>query len=327
MIPFEPTLAVRELTLDDAPALMALLNPTLVRNPYSTSFDLNAIEAQIFDPGPHTIYATRWQQQRRLGSWRAGELLGFLDCAIGFDSEHLDLPDYEPLGLIRFMALPERRDLIDPVVGELLNAAENFWRMAGITRVRAFHISTGYPVFQAGAGVLPGDWRDHFRLFTENGYTMVQRYQAMTRALTEPIEETTPIRDLSLTLRGDLNDRIYEMYHRRVDKVGSARLSSAVVNEIVSPTAPSAIDALEKTVAERRVPVAHLTDLRIEPEWRGRDIGKLLLRRIINDATIQAFEQLLVYLPQGSNIGWSLFAQQGFADTHYRGYTLEKSLE
>ena len=326
MIPIEPTLTVRELALDDAPALMTLLNPVLVRTAYSTSFDLESIATQLFDPGPQTIYAVRWQQQRRFGSWRAGELVGFLDCAIGFDNEHLHLPDYQPLGLLRFMALPERRDLIDQVMGKLLEAAENFWRMAGVTQIQAFHLSTGYPVFQAGAGILPGDWRDHFRLLTANGYTMTQRYQAMTRDLTTLVEETTPIRDLSLTIHGDLNDRSYELYHRRVDKVGSARLIAAVVNEMVSPTVSSATDAIEKTVAERRVRVAHLTDLTIEPDWRGRDLGKLLLRRIINDATLQSFKEILVYLPQGSDVGWSLFAQQGFTDSNYRGYTLEKEL-
>ena len=66
--------------------------------------------------------------------------------------------------------------------------------------------------------------------------------------------------------------------------------------------------------------------MEIHNEWRGRDIGKWLLRRLINDTTMQGYHQMLVHLPHRAFIMQNLLIQHGFQEQNYRGYTLEYSL-
>lgn len=156
-MPVIPDIQVRILERDDASALEEFLNPLLLQLPYSRGFDSQTIIEQVLQPEPDTVYSVRWQQHRPLGAWRAGQLVGFIDAAIGFDRDNLTRPDYEPLAILRFLALPERKDLIEPVANKLLCEAERFWQMANVQEICAFHLSTGYPAFQAGAGILPSD--------------------------------------------------------------------------------------------------------------------------------------------------------------------------
>lgn len=178
----------------------------------------------------------------------------------------------------------------------------------------------------------------------------------MIRSLGQPVDETMTVRDLSLEIHGNQHDRVYELYYRRVDHIGSARMLSTVANEILTveqampfdqDTRPeserveesdklshgqNSVDLIsDKTggfahVGDHRRRVAHVTELLITESWRGYSLGRLLLRRLINDATLQEFDQMLVYLPQGADVAWSLLTQQGFYDTNFRGYSFEKQL-
>ena len=71
---------------------------------------------------------------------------------------------------------------------------------------------------------------------------------------------------------------------------------------------------------------ANLVDLQIDPQWRRANIGKWLLRRIINDVTLQGYQQLLAHVPQSQQAVLNLLNQLGFIEENYRGYTLEKAL-
>ena len=306
----------------DTPALVALLNRSLADEPYSRSFDGDSVRDQVLHAGPRTVFAVRWQRRMRLGAWRAGNLVGFLDAATGLDSHRQDQPDYHPLGLLRMMVLPERAQLQEEVALLLLDAAEQFWRKAGTRHVQAFHMSTGYPNFQGGAGMLPSHWAAHFRLLTSQGYALNQRYNGLVRPLDRPVAEEFTQPDLRLEITGSAADRRYQLYHRRVDYVGHARVIGCIAERVAAMD-----EAATRTDVEmRQVRVLHLLELYIHPEWRGRDIGKWLLHRLINDATIQGFRQILVYLSQGQDAAWSLLVQLGFQEWNYRGYTLEKTL-
>ena len=334
MMPVAPDLTVRSLTEQDIPTLANLLNQALLMAPYSAPFDLSVLQDQVFATTPPTLFPMRWQQRQPLGAWRAGELVGFLDIAIGFDRDHLHLPSFQPIGLLRFLALPARADLLNDVGAILLERAEAFWLAAGVRYVKAYDLSIGYPHFQAGAGMLPSTWTEHVQLFTARGYHLTQRFQCLCRMLEQPVEEYFPQAELSLVQTQMPNGHAYRLY-RRIDTVGEAHVvhftpdSRTVlyppdIDEL--PIYPaSVVRSVDQTNGDVSR-IAYLAEIGIGEDWRGRDIGKLLLRRILNDATLLGFEQMIVFLSPQQDIAWSLFAQQGFQELNYRGYVLDKVL-
>ncbi len=309
MIPVMPSLSVRPMDESDAPDLVTLLGGLIAGAPYSSTVDESVLHRQVLAADPPTLFPIRFQQHLHLGVWRAGQLVGFLDTAVGLDSDNLDLPDYQPLGLIRFLALPARQDLVDDVANALFDAAQDFWQKTGIGFVKAFHISTGYPCFQAGAGVLPGDWAEHVRVLTTAGFRFSERFYCLYRALNEPVEEVIPIADLSLVYRGERVDRSYHIYYRRTDWVGSGRVVGVAAHKQGEPLS-----------------IAYLANLAIEPRWRQQNIGTWLLRRLINDATVQGYAQMVTHIAHRHNAAVNLLTQQGFLELNYRGYTLDKVL-
>ena len=290
MTQITPTLSLRPLQASDAPTLLRALNALLLRAPYSLGLDNDTLAQQLLQSNPSTLYTVRWQRHQRLCAWRAGELEGLIDIGIGLDSESLDLPDYSPLGLLRLLLLPTKTSLVDEVATALLQAAEDFWRQHGVGRIKAFHVSTGYPTFQAGHGILPSDWTDQIRVLTAAGYQFSERYYALLRPLDQP------------------GDRYYQLY-RQTEGLGTARMTRLVLTE-----------------EQRTVQIANLVDLRVAPLWRRRNIGRWFLRRLINDATLQGYQQMLVYVPNRASAAQNLLTQHGFQEQNYRGYTLEKSL-
>jgi ribosomal protein S18 acetylase RimI-like enzyme len=72
--------------------------------------------------------------------------------------------------------------------------------------------------------------------------------------------------------------------------------------------------------------IAYLPDIHISPQWRRQDIGKWLLRRLINDATLEGYRQMVVHIAHHAYAAMNLFVQQGFQELSYRGYTLDKVL-
>jgi GNAT superfamily N-acetyltransferase len=207
------------------------------------------------------------------------------------------------------LALPERGEWVAPVAEALFDAAQRFWQETGVAYVKAFHISTGYPSFQAGAGILPSDWGDVIRVLTGVGFVFSHRYYCYARRLAHPIEETVPFADLSLVYRGDWSNRRYEVYYRRVEMVAQARVVRLAIQ---------GDDGL--------MPVARLVDIFVDPNWRHRDIAKWLLRRAINDATHQGDVQMIAHLAQHHHIALNLLVQQNFQELNYRGYTLDMHL-
>ena len=308
MTQITPTLSLRPLQASDAPTLLRALNALLLRAPYSLGLDNDTLAQQLLQSNPSTLYTVRWQRHQRLCAWRAGELEGLIDIGIGLDSESLDLPDYSPLGLLRLLLLPTKTSLVDEVATALLQAAEDFWRQHGVGRIKAFHVSTGYPTFQAGHGILPSDWTDQIRVLTAAGYQFSERYYALLRPLDQPLEEVMPLAQMSLVIRGQPGDRYYQPY-RQTEGMGTARMTRLVLTE-----------------EQRTVQIANLVDLRVAPLWRRRNIGRWFLRRLINDATLQGYHQMLVYVPNRASAAQNLLTQHGFQEQNYRGYTLEKSL-
>jgi GNAT superfamily N-acetyltransferase len=308
MMPIAPDLVVRPLEQEDAPALQAILNPLLSTAHYSRTMSVEMILAQILCRHPHTIFPTRMQHNQVLGVWRARQLVGCVDVAVGLDNETLERPDYLPFGLLRFFVLPERSDLVDDVATLMLEAAEEYWREAGVGHVKAFHLSTGYPAFQAGAGLLPGDWDEHFRILTGNGFQLADRYFCVHRLLQEPVEEFVALAELSMVYRGSVDDRRYEIY-RRSERIGQARLVRAELKR-------ESID----------YPMALIAEIHVDQHWRQHDLGKWMVARMINDATLQGCRELVAYITLAQNAAMNLLVQQGFEERHYRGYVLEKTL-
>lgn len=308
MIPVQPDITIRPLQAEEGRQLAELLNPVLVATPYSTVLDAGEFDAQFYQANPPTLYPVRLQSQARLGAWRARRLEGFIDVAVGLDSASLDLPDYQPFGLLRFLLLPAKTELTNAVASALLEAAEQFWRQQGIGYVKAFHLSTGYPTFQAGAGILPGDWVEHMRVLTGAGYFLVDRFYCLRRPLDQPIEEVLPLAGLSIVLRGKPGDRTYLLY-RRAEWVGTARVTGLLWHSEAGP-----------------VRIANLIDIQVEQQWRRMNIGKWLLRRVINDATVEGYQQMLIHVAQSQQAVLNLVNQLGFIEENYRGYTLEKAL-
>ncbi len=304
-----PLVTVSVMDADAGSILARLIGPRIASAPYSSIVNAEHIRREILAEPPLSYYPVRWQQHRHFGAWRAGQLVGFLDVAVGLDSDSADVPDYHPNGLVRFLALPERGEWVMPVSEALFEAAQRFWQETGVVYVKAFHISTGYASFQAGAGILPSDWGDVVRVLTGVGFVFTNRYYCYARRLTEPVEETVPFADLSLVFRGDWHNRRYEVYYRRVEMVAQARVVRLAIQG-----------------DEGLMPLARLVDISVDPNWRHRDIAKWLLRRAINDATHQGDGEMIAYLSQQHHIALNLLVQQGFVELNYRGYTLDMNL-
>lgn len=309
MIPvLSPSLIIRPLRVDEVSHIGNVINDLLRNTAYSVPMEETELKDQLLHSQPPTLYQARWQRHFRLCAWRAGELEGFLDAATGFDQDNLDLPEYQPIGILRFLVLPTKTELVQEVATALLAGAEEFWRNAGIGYVKAFHMSTGYPAFQAGLGVLPGDWTTHMRILTGADFRLHERFYCLRRALDQPMEEITPLAQLSIVQRGKLTDRHYHVY-RQTEWIGAARITSLRTEE-----------------DKRKVRIANLVDLRVAPEWRRMDIGKWVLRRVINDAITQGYHQMLAHVPHRAHAAINLLNQIGFQEENYRGYTLEKVL-
>ncbi len=313
LMPITPALTLRPLRPEDVALVRPALNQQLLHAPYSIEITENALPANLLQPSPPTLYLVRWQRHQCFCVWRAGLLEGLIDVAIGLDSDSLDLPDYAPLGLLRFLLLPTTMVRVNEVADLLLTAATTFWQKHGVGSIKAFHMSTGYPEFQAGLGALPGDWHDHIRVLTSSGFQLTERFYALIRPLDQPLEETLPLAGLSVVFRGKGRDRHYQLY-RQAERIGEARLTELQVTTT----------SLAGT--QRLLRMANLVNLSIHPEWRGRAIGKWLLRRLINDATFQGYHQMLVHVPNRAFSMQNLLTQHGFQEQNYRGYTLERTL-
>lgn len=306
MIPVLPALTVRTFEDQEREALAKLVNRQLQHALYSHNFEESALIQQLRHPSP--CFETRWLQIRPLCAWRAGELIGFLDVATGFDEDHIGLPDHQPLGMVRFVALAEREDLHSDTMRALFHAAETFWREQKANRVVAFARSIGYPQFQGGLGILPGDWSEVIRELTGNGYTFTQRFYLLQRALGHLVEEDVPQADLRLEYRRINREVRYHLYHRLVEHIAMARVIDV----------PNPVGGVKQTL--------HLLDIAVNEAWRNRNIGKWLLRRIINDATFAGYQEIIAFPTSRQAEALILLGQQGFVEQNYRGYSLEKEL-
>lgn len=309
MIPLAPATTVRDLTRADAAALADLLNVLVADVPYSSEIDVATVRREILVEQPPTVYPVRWQHVQPVGAWRAGQLVGYLDAGVGVDRDNLHLPEYQPLGLIRFMALPARDELVGEVAQALFAALVGYWQAHSVAHVQAYHISTGYPSVHLGAGILAGDWGDQVRVLTSEGFQFAERYYCLQRTLPAPYEEFVPAADLSLAHRGRAGERIYQIYYRRTDWVAQARVVGRRVARQISPQR-----------------IAYVTDLRVHPQWRQQNIGRWLLRRMVNDAGLEGYHELVVHINSRQHAARNLFVQHGFEELNYRGYSLEKTL-
>jgi ribosomal protein S18 acetylase RimI-like enzyme len=305
MIPVLPALTVRLFEDEDVDALCELMDAQLRRSLYPSAINAQGVLAQLQQP--QSYFAARWQSVRPLCAWRAGELVGFLDATTGFDTVNLGRPDHQPLGFLRFVALTERSDILNETLLVLLRAAEQFWLEQKVQSVFAFSNTMGYPYFQGGVGILPGDWDEIVRALTSMGYTFAHRFYLLRRDLQLMVEEDVPMADLRLEYQRSQTEVRYRIYYRLVEQVASARVL-----------------ALEATEGESRP--LHLLDISVAEPWRNRNIGKWLLRRIINDATMAGFDELIAFPSSRYSIALALFGQQGFIEQNYRGYSLEKEL-
>lgn len=318
LMPIAPTLLLRPMRPEDEAVVRPAINRQLLRAAYSMELDPRALLANLLQPNPPTLYTVRWQRHQSFCVLRAGALEGLINVAVGLDSDSLDLPDYSPLGLLRFLLLPTMPGRVDEVADLLMTAATTFWQTHGVGYIKAFHMSTGYPEFQAGLGALPGDWHEQIRVLTSSGFQLSERFYALIRPLEQPLEERLPVAGLTLVFRGKATDRHYQIYHQS-DRIGEARLAELPMRSTFPSSTPS-------SGTQRLIRIANLVNLFIHPEWRGRDIGKWLLRRLINDATFQGYHQMLVHLPHRAFIMQNLLTQHSFQEQNYRGYTLERSL-
>ena len=305
MIPVLPALTVRPFEAEDGETLLALINDQLRRASYSDKFEPAVWNEHL--QHPQSRFTARWQQVRPLCAWRAGELVGFLEATTGFNSQNLTLPDYQPMGFLRFIALTERADIQNEILFVLLRAAEQFWLEQKAYRISAFTNDMGYPQFQGGMGALPGDWDAIVRALTSHGFAFSQRYYLLQRTLRFLLEEDVPMADLRLEYQRNRDELRYNIYYRLVEHVASARV----------------VDITQMAAATRTL---HLLELFVNETWRNHNIGKWLLRRIINDATMATFSEIIAFPASNQSVALALLGQQGFVEQNYRGYTLQKEL-
>lgn len=348
MIPIAPEISTRIINPADTDFLADLLVESARSIPYSRPYDGNELRRYLFDGSKSEDDS---ESRICMGAWRAGRMIGYIDASVGnLDSEfeffaainpvaNITLPGAQdqylpPSGLLRLLILPEEPDMAEEVAHHLIEQAEQFWQGAGVKSVRAFRLGSGYPHLQAGAGILPGDWSNHFRLLTVAGYKLEQRYRTLMKPLSDYMVEIYPQLSISLETRELENGWESALYHRRLHRIGVVRLVGAelIPGWTEEDTVPKSGEQMQQSPShanvakDQAVPVATISNLQIDTEWRGQDLGKLLLRRAINDARHRGYRQMLVYLRQPQHVGWSLLTQQGFEELSFRGYSFLKAL-
>jgi len=310
-LPITPMLAVRPVTPADADAVCRLLNRALTSSIFSRTVTSAETAEQLFAEQPASLLPVRWQKHMVLAALRVGEIVGLLDIAVGLDSDSRETPDYQPLGLLRFCVLPDEAALIDECADALLNSAEQFWRRSGVGLIKAYHPSTGYPQWQGGLGLLPADWTEQIRLLTNNGFRYIDRYYCFVRAMRGDLfEESAPQTGLTLVFRGANQDRRYQVFFRRTELIGEARI-------------------VQRTVESdgRTLQISHIVHWEVDLRWRNQHMGRWMLRRMINDVTQQSPEQMIVFVRMQQAAAINLLVQHGFVEHPYRGYVLEKALQ
>jgi len=316
---------IRPLTIHDCMAAQKLLNIAYATMPYSRPLTLYEVQEQLLGRALWTHYPMQWREQVCLGAWQETELVGLIDIGVGFYRESysgnpqipheqniynhdLDLLGNRPIGILRNLTLPD--ETAASTGAALLNAAHHFWQGAGVDQAGAFHPHTGYPPFQAGIGILSGDCRDLFQALAAAGYVLGARYYRLRRLLEEQIDETLPLADLQLVYQGSTDDRTYQLYWKRTQWIGQAHLFRTPL-----------------TIKGKLAQTAHIGQLHIDPTWRRQRIGKWLLHRLINDATLQGYSEMLIHIPHDQHATLSMLVQQGFQELNYRGYSLSKWLK
>jgi len=156
MIAPAPLLETRAFDVADASQVASLVNRWLNDARWSIPLDEESARRQWLFMPPRSEFGARLQEPLRLCAWRAGEIVGYLDGALGATSESPDLPEHQPEGLIRFLACVPGAENAPEVLRLLLQRVETLCLERGVTRLVAFHLSTGFLAFQAGAGMLPG---------------------------------------------------------------------------------------------------------------------------------------------------------------------------
>lgn len=334
MIPIVPDITTGELLPQHAAELAELLNRATRTIDHCAMFNSASAIADVlhnesFHPGSEGHISSR----QCMGAWQAGRLIGFMDAAVTsafndaqpvLSSPTGVLPQQNAInvyhGIIRTLLLPDSVQLAGEVKQLLLDDIEVRWREGGIRSVLAFLPHGGYQQIQAGIGVLPAQWREHFRLLTESGYHLKERYRAMERTLDGFIEEIYPEIPVSVETRNTTRGWDCELYYRRINRIGRISLSGLVLEATLDNERP------QSPPTDPGIPVAVINELHIDSEWRNQHLGKFLLRKAINDAQHRGYKAMLMYLQQESHRGWSLLAQQGFQELEYRGYSFEKSL-
>ncbi len=302
-------LEVRLLFPTDSRAVAALLSPALRAVPYSREMSDAEILEQCFQPEPPTVHPSHWLQHQVLGAVQRGRLLGFVDFGVGYDHTALHRIGETPLGLLRFLALPDTYPLAVQVAQVLLAEVETLWRMEGVRQVRAFSFSTGYPAFQFGAGILPAAWEEHRDQLLRAGYRLVERYACFRRPLRGPLRESLPPSGLELWLDETRSSRTYQLFDPEGHRIASARL---LLGRVLEPASAN--------------PVAYLEGFWVAEDWRRQGIGRWLLRRMVNDAGLLGAQEAVAHLDHDNQAAWRLLVHHGFEELPYRGYTLAKTL-
>jgi ribosomal protein S18 acetylase RimI-like enzyme len=278
---------------------------------YSRPLTEEEVDEQLLADAPSGILPVRWQKHSVYAALRVGQMAGLIDVAIGLDNASQETPDYQPFGLLRFWVLPEDPTILDETAAALLASAEDFWRRSGVGLIKAYHLSTGYPHWQGGLGLLPADWTEQIRLLTGSGFRYTDRYYCFVRTIRDDLfEESAPQSGLALVFRGTNQDRRYQVFFRRTELIGEAR--------VVQRTVPS---------EGRTLQIAHLVHWEVDSRWRNQHLGRWMLRRMLNDAAQQSLSQMILFVQIQQAAAINLLAQHGFVEHPYRGYTLEKALQ
>lgn len=301
-------LYVRILYPPDVRQIRSLLMTCFARTPYCCEMDETDVQQQCFQPAPPTVYEVQWLHHQVLGAMVDEKLIGFIDIGVGFDQAMLHLVGQRPLGLLRFLALPDEYLSAGRTARLLLQAAEEYWSGQGVEWVRAFTLSTGYTAFRMGAGLLPSTWEDHLRWLTEAGYRLVERYYELRYPLGRLTMEPLPNAGFTFWPQGHGKEQHYQLF-KGDTLLGFARTLDRTVIEPASAN-----------------PVAYLSDLSVAKSWREQGVDRWLLRRLINDAILRGCRELITHTNHKDQHMFTLLSGVGFEETACRGYVLEKKL-
>ncbi|MCP4167669.1 MAG: GNAT family N-acetyltransferase [Chloroflexi bacterium] len=297
-------IVVSPLQQKDLAAVTELWNQTAETLPFSWCTSPDTFQKDIVSQNAEPYIDLQTQPEGCLVARDGKQMLGLIHCSVGYLAED----EITLRGFIRHLTtLPSAPNWVAKL---LLSEAEDHFRKQGVSdRVFAFHRHAGYPSLLAGRGYFATDRIDIMATLGDAGYQVRDRWFLYEKTFHSYVTEYHPS-------QGNLVLRILD---------SPDGITSLHVVHQGWPVAELSVVIMIELSKQRGAPIAAIKELRVEPGFRRRGVGRWLLLRTLNELTLRGVHHLIVDINHNDAAAQSLLVQLGFEEVPIRGFSYEKS--